>query len=149
VLTYPLMVGIQMVSADGPRDGVRPGVEHRILSATDPLRDRFVLVIANAINVAADIAAMGSAAARGRRPAITLTVVFGLFSLSAVFLPYQRPVRYLKWLTLALLAYVGVVSRSRFRSAVLLGISGRVADRADAHRDRRRVRDDDQSHLFF
>src|SRR4029434_9758366 len=37
-------------------------------------------------------------------------VVFGIFSLLLqVFLPYQRYVGYLKWLTLALLAYVAVV----------------------------------------
>ena len=38
------------------------------------------------------------------------SLMFGLLCLSLqVFLPYQRYVRYLRWLTLALLSYVAVV----------------------------------------
>jgi Mn2+/Fe2+ NRAMP family transporter len=70
-----------------------------------------MLVVANTINVAADIAAMGEAlqlVAGG--PQHGHAIVFGVVSLLLqVFLPYQRYVRYLKWLTLSLLAYVAVV----------------------------------------
>jgi NRAMP (natural resistance-associated macrophage protein)-like metal ion transporter len=113
VLTYPLMVGIQMVSARmgrvtgrGLASNIRSTFPRPILYAIVSM-----LVIANTINVAADIAAMGEAlqlvvggGTHGH------AVVFGLVSLTLqVFLPYQRYVRYLKWLTLSLLAYVAVV----------------------------------------
>src|SRR6476646_8891163 len=113
VLTYPLMVGIQMVSArmgrvtgHGLASNIRRHFPRPVLYAIVAM-----LVIANTINIAADIAAMGEAlqlvAGGGQHGH---AVVFGLFSLTLqVFLPYQRYVRYLKWLTLALLAYVAVV----------------------------------------
>ncbi len=70
-----------------------------------------MLVVANTINVAADIAAMGEALKLiigGSRQGYA--IAFGVVSLLLqVFLPYQRYVRYLKWLTLALLAYVAVI----------------------------------------
>jgi NRAMP (natural resistance-associated macrophage protein)-like metal ion transporter len=113
VLTYPLMVGIQMVSARMGRVTGR-GLASNIRS-TFPRAILYVivsmLVLANTINVAADLAAMGEALrlviGGGTQG---YAVVFGLVSLTLqVFLPYQRYVRYLKWLTLALLAYVAVV----------------------------------------
>ena len=70
-----------------------------------------MLVIANTINVAADIAAMGEAlqlVVGGRSTAMRSCSASSRLVLQ-VFLPYQRYVRYLKWLTLALLAYVAVV----------------------------------------
>ncbi len=113
VLTYPLMVGIQMVSARMGR------VTGRGLAAN--IRAQFprvvlylivfMLVVANTINIAADIAAMGDALnllVGGNEHAPV--VVIGLTCLVLqVFMPYQRYVRYLKWLTLALLAYVAVI----------------------------------------
>ena len=113
VLTYPLMVGIQIVSArmgrvtgHGLASNIRQRFPRPVLYAIVSM-----LVVANTINIAADIAAMGEAlqlvAGGGKHGH---AVVFGLFSLTLqVFLPYQRYVRYLKWLTLALLAYVAVV----------------------------------------
>jgi Mn2+/Fe2+ NRAMP family transporter len=70
-----------------------------------------LLVVANTINIAADIAAMGDALQLvvGGPPHV-YAVVFGLVCLLLqVFLSYQRYVRYLKWLTLALLSYVALV----------------------------------------
>ena len=113
VLTYPLMVGIQIVSARmgrvsgrGLASNIRNTFPRAVLYAIVSM-----LVVANTINVAADIAAMGEAlqlvVGGGMRG---YAVIFGLFSLTLqVFLPYQRYVRYLKWLTLTLLAYVAVV----------------------------------------
>jgi Mn2+/Fe2+ NRAMP family transporter len=70
-----------------------------------------MLVVANTINIAADIAAMGEAlrlVAGG--PMLAYALVFGVLCLGLqVFLRYQVYVRCLKWLTLALLAYVAVV----------------------------------------
>jgi Mn2+/Fe2+ NRAMP family transporter len=68
------------------------------------------LLVANTLNVAADLAAMADAlrlllGGSSRVYAVT----FGLSCLLLqVFLPYPRYVRWLKWLTLALLAYVAV-----------------------------------------
>jgi NRAMP (natural resistance-associated macrophage protein)-like metal ion transporter len=113
VLTYPLMVGIQMVSArigrvtgHGLAANIRARFPRPVLYAIVAM-----LVVANTINVAADIAAMGEAlqlVVGG--PEHGHALVFGLLCLGLqVFMPYQRYVGYLKWLTLALLAYVAVV----------------------------------------
>jgi NRAMP (natural resistance-associated macrophage protein)-like metal ion transporter len=112
VLTWPLMVGIQMVSArmgrvtgHGLASNIRRHFPRPVVYSVVCL-----LVLANTINVAADIAAMGEAlqlVAGG--PEHGHAVLFGVACLLLqVFLPYQRYVRYLKWLTLALLAYVAV-----------------------------------------
>ena len=113
VLTYPLMSGIQMVSArlgcltgKGLAANIKAEYPKTVLYSIVGL-----LLLANTINIAADIAAMGE----GLRlllggSAHVYSVTFGLISLLLqVFIPYQRYVRYLKWLTLALLAYVAVV----------------------------------------
>ena len=113
VLTFPLMVGIQMVSA---RIGVVTGEGLaanmlRVFPRGVCLTIVIALLIANTINIAADIAAMGEAlqliiggGEHGH------AVVFGVLSLLLqVFIPYKNYVRVLKWLTLFLLAYVGVV----------------------------------------
>jgi NRAMP (natural resistance-associated macrophage protein)-like metal ion transporter len=113
VFTLPLMAAIQIVSA---RIGyvTRKGLAANIKAAYP----RWVvysvvalLVAANTLNIAADLAAMAEALRLlvGGSPHV-YAVTFGLLCLVLqVFLPYQRYVRWLKWLTLALLAYVGVV----------------------------------------
>jgi NRAMP (natural resistance-associated macrophage protein)-like metal ion transporter len=113
IFTYPLMVGIQMVSA---RIGCITG---RGLAANikavfpQPVLFGIVglLLIANTINVAADIAAMGEALRLLIGGSAHLySVIFGLLCLGLqVYLRYETYVRYLKWLTLALLSYVAVV----------------------------------------
>jgi Mn2+/Fe2+ NRAMP family transporter len=70
-----------------------------------------LLVVANTINIAADIGAMGE----GVRllvggHAAPYVVAFGVLSIvSQVAFSYERTVRLLKWLTLALFAYVAVI----------------------------------------
>jgi len=68
-----------------------------------------LLCAANIFNLGADVAAIGAAAQLvfgGNLNAYA--VAFGLFSVFLqIYLPYHRYVRYLKWLTLALFAYVG------------------------------------------
>jgi hypothetical protein len=70
-----------------------------------------LLLVANTLNVAADIAAMAEALRLLVGGSAHIYVVtFGLLCLVLqVFLPYRSYVRWLKWLTLALLAYVAVV----------------------------------------
>lgn len=113
LFTYPLMVGIQVISArigrvsgHGLATNIRRHYPAWLLYCVVGL-----LMIANTINIAADISAMGEAMnliVGG--PAQLYAVGFGLVSmLLQVFVPYQRYVRILKWLTLALLAYVASV----------------------------------------
>lgn len=111
--TYPLMVGIQVVSAKIGR------VSGRGLATN--IRRHYpawflygivgLLLVANTINIAADVAAMGEALKLLiGGPTHFYAVGFGLISLLLqIFIPYNRYVRVLKWLTLALLAYVGTV----------------------------------------
>lgn len=114
VLTYPLMVGIQLVSA---RIGLVTGrgLAANIRRAYPPaLLYGVVLLLlaANIINIAADVAAMGEALrlVTGFGSAHLYSLGCGFLSLILqVFLPYRTYVRYLKWLTLGLLAYVATV----------------------------------------
>lgn len=114
VLTYPFMVGIQIVSARiGCATG--KGLAANIRRAYSPwLLYSIVLLLltANVINIAADIAAMGEATrlVTGRGSAHFYSLGFGFLCLTLqIFLPYRKYVKYLKWLTLALLAYVATV----------------------------------------
>ncbi len=113
VFTLPLMAAIQIVSA---RIGyvTRRGLAANIkVSFPRPVLLAVVgmLLAANTLNVAADIAAMAEALRLlVGGSAHVYAVTFGLLCLVLqVFLPYQSYVRWLKWLTLALLSYVAVV----------------------------------------
>ena len=113
LLTYPLMVAIQIISArigrvsgHGLATNIRRHYPVSLLYGAVVL-----LLVANTINIAADLTAMGAAVnlvVGG--PTRLYTVGLALFSLVLqVFVPYKSYVRVLKWLTLALFAYVGVV----------------------------------------
>lgn len=113
MFTYPLMVGIQVVSArigrvsgHGLATNIRRHYPAWLLYGVVGL-----LLIANTINIAADVSAMGQALKLlVGGPARIYAVAFGILSvLLQVFIPYRRYVRILKWLTLALLAYVATV----------------------------------------
>jgi len=114
VLTYPFMVGIQMVSA---RIGciTGKGLAANIRKVYSPwlvYSIVLLLLLANIINIAADIAAMGEAMhlVVGRGSAHIYSLACGFLCLSLqIFLPYRKYVQYLKWLTLGLLAYVATV----------------------------------------
>lgn len=113
VLSYPLMSGIQEISA---RVGLVTG--HGL---AESLRKHFpawvlygaigMLLVANTINIGADIGAMGAAVHLLAGGPVQLYVLgFGLLCLGLqVFIPYRRYVPYLKWLCLGLFAYVGVL----------------------------------------
>jgi NRAMP (natural resistance-associated macrophage protein)-like metal ion transporter len=112
VFTFPLMVGIQVVSARIGRvtgEGLAANIR-RLFPRWVLMIIVGLLVVANTINIAADIAAMGEAlqlvVGGGEHGH---AVVFGVASLLLqVFIPYHKYVRVLKWLTLSLLAYVAV-----------------------------------------
>jgi NRAMP (natural resistance-associated macrophage protein)-like metal ion transporter len=113
IFTYPLMVGIQMVSARlgcitgrGLAANVKAVFPRPVLYGIVGL-----LLVANTINVAADIAAMGEALRLLIGGSAHLySVLFGVTCLGLqVYLSYQTYVRYLKWLTLGLLSYVALV----------------------------------------
>jgi NRAMP (natural resistance-associated macrophage protein)-like metal ion transporter len=66
-----------------------------------------LLCVANIFNLGADVVAMGAVTQLliGGHPAF-YSVVFGAISLLLqIFIPYRKYVKYLKWLTLSLLAY--------------------------------------------
>jgi Mn2+/Fe2+ NRAMP family transporter len=113
LLTYPLMAAIQEISARigrvtglGIAANLRKNYPKPILYAV-----LFAVSIANVFNLGADIGAMGSAAQLvlpGKRG--LYIVIFGLGSLAGILLvPYSTYAKYLKWLTLSLFAYVGVI----------------------------------------
>lgn len=137
LFTYPLMVGIQVVSAKIGRVTGR-GLASNIRRHYPPWLLYFIvglLLVANTINIAADVAAMGEAVKLVvGGPAHFYAVGFGVLSvLLQVFIPYSRYVSVLKWLTLALLAYVGTVFvvqipwQQLFTTAVLPGLSFKPA----------------------
>jgi Mn2+/Fe2+ NRAMP family transporter len=112
-LAYPLMSAIQcMCGFIGRTTG--KGLAANIKSAFPPVVLKCVVVsllIANTLNIAADVAAMGEVAELvtgvGRHLMTALFVLITL--LLQVFVPYHRYVRFLKWLTLSLLAYAAVL----------------------------------------
>jgi Mn2+/Fe2+ NRAMP family transporter len=111
--SYPLLSAIQMISARIGRVTGRGLAANLGRVFPRPVVTVLVglLFIANVVNIGADLAAMGAAAKLvlgwGQH---TFTVLFAALSLTLqILVPYHRYVRYLKWLTLALFAYVGVV----------------------------------------
>jgi NRAMP (natural resistance-associated macrophage protein)-like metal ion transporter len=112
-LTTPLMIAVQMVSARigwVTGRGLAANV-CRVLPRWLAITLVALLVLANTLNIAADVAAMGDAlrlVVGG--PAHGHALLFGAACAALpVLLNYDAMVRVLKWLTLALLSYVGVV----------------------------------------
>ena len=112
-LTYPLMVAIQLVSAKIGRVSGYGLAGNMRRNYPAPMLYGLVglLLIANTINIGADIGAMADAIALligGARHAYVVAIGLGCVVLQ-VFFSYARYVRVLKWLTLSLFSYVGVV----------------------------------------
>jgi Mn2+/Fe2+ NRAMP family transporter len=113
VATYPLMSAVQMISA---RIGRTTG--HGLAGNISRCYPRWLLmtmvallVVANTINIGADLGAMADATALVFGGPVQLYLLgFALFcALTEVFAKYKRYVRLLKWLTLALFAYVATL----------------------------------------
>ncbi len=110
---FPLLASIQAICA---RIGATTG-----MGIAQNLRQHYpgwllravviLLLIANVINLGADLGAMGAVLALiVPGPVLGFTVAFGVISvLLEVFLSYSAYARVLKWTTLSLFAYVGVV----------------------------------------
>ena len=113
VLTMPLMIAIQAISAGigrvtghGLLDGMRKHYPHPLVYALAGL-----IFVANVINLAADIGAMGAALKLLiGGPALAYAAGFAVLSLVLqIFIPFSRYSRILKLLTLSLFAYVATV----------------------------------------
>ena len=108
-LAWPLMAAIQSICARIGRVTGK-GLAANIKTAFPPIVLRVVvilLLIANTLNIGADVAVMGevSELVTGINRHLG-TVIFVLITLGLqIFLPYHRYVVYLKWLTLSLIAY--------------------------------------------
>src|ERR1700676_144362 len=112
-LIYPFMGAIQEISARLGRVTGRgiAGNMGRFYPAWMLYSIVFLLLVANIINLGADIGAMGAAVTLlVGGPTLIFCAVFALVSvLLQVFVPYKKYSAILKWLTLSLFAYVGTV----------------------------------------
>jgi len=112
-LAYPLMSAIQSMCARIGRVTGK-GLAANIKDSFPPPVLRIavlLLLIANTLNIAADVAAMGEVAELVTGiDRHSMTVVFVILTLGLqVFVPYRRYVAFLKFLTLSLLAYAAVL----------------------------------------
>ena len=113
LLTYPLMAAVQMISARIGRTTGR-GLAGSIARCYPPWVGIAItgpLLIANVINIGADLGAMGDAAhllVKGYT--LVYVAAFGAICIFLqVLLKYKRYVAVLKWLSLALLSYIATL----------------------------------------
>ncbi len=110
---FPLMTAIQSICARIGRVTGK-GLAANIKAAFPPIvlyGVVFLLLIANMLNIAADIAAMGEVAELVTgvgRHWMTAWFVIGILGLQ-LFVPYHRYVVFLKWLSVSLLTYAAVL----------------------------------------
>lgn len=113
VLTWPMMVAVQSVSARIGRVTGRGLAANMMEAFPRPVVGALValLFVANTINVGADLSAMGAAVrlvAGGNQHLYTMAMAVALLVIT-VYVPYHQYVDVLKWLTFSLLAYAGVI----------------------------------------
>lgn len=126
VLTFPLMVSIQAICARIGRvtgEGLAANMAS-VLPRPAVYLIVSLLLVANSVNIGADIMAMGAAAhlVFGWGQTVFAILFAAVSLLLQVYVPYHRYVHVLKWLTLALFAYVGVLFSVRIDwQAVLYG----------------------------
>jgi Mn2+/Fe2+ NRAMP family transporter len=112
-VAFPLMAAVQLMCACIGRVTGK-GLAANIKEAFPPVILKGVvmlLLVANTLNIAADVAAMGEVGelVTGINARL-MTLLFVVVTLSLqVLVPYHRYVFYLKWLTLSLLAYAAVL----------------------------------------
>lgn len=113
LLTYPLMAAVQMISGRIGRTTGRGLAGNLRQHYPNWLLQTFValLAAANIINIGADLGAMADSTSLVLGGSKTFYVaLFGVVCIGLqVLLQYTRYVSYLKWLTLALLAYVATL----------------------------------------
>ena len=112
-LCYPLMAAVQTlcarigrVTGHGLAFNLKRAFPLWVVYASVAL-----LLTANILNIAADIAAMGDvlAGSIGANRHLTTVLLVAASLLLQVFVPYHRYVKVLRWLTLSLLAYAAVL----------------------------------------
>lgn len=112
-LSYPLMVAVQVMCARigrvtglGLAANIKTSFPTWVITAVVGL-----LLLANTLNIAADVVAMGEVAqlVTGFSHVRMTTLFVVVTLLLQIFVPYHRYVGYLKWLTLSLLAYAAVL----------------------------------------
>jgi Mn2+/Fe2+ NRAMP family transporter len=124
-IMLPMMIVLQeicarigIVTGKGIAGVVREHYPKSVLYAAVVL-----MLIANIINLGADLGAMAAAAQLSiPLPYILLVGVFGLVSLALqLFISYTRYARFLKWLTISLFAYVltGFIVSQNWREVLL------------------------------
>ena len=113
LVTYPLMAAVQSLCARIGRvtgKGLAVNIK-QVFPAWVLYGAVGLLLVANTINIAADVATMGDVLALmvgGNRHLLTVALV--VMSLAAqVLVPYHSYVKFLKWLTLSLLSYAAVL----------------------------------------
>jgi Mn2+/Fe2+ NRAMP family transporter len=113
LFSYPLMAAIQEISGrigrttgKGIAANIRIHYSNWILQAIVAL-----LLVANTINIGADLGAMGDALALLiGGPHLLYVVLFGVFCASLqIYVPYNSYAAVLRWLTLALFSYFGTI----------------------------------------
>ena len=135
LLTYPLMVVIQEISARiGRVTGQRIAGNLRQHYPNSLLQTIVALILlANTLNLGADLGAMAEASRLlvPRAPAWLWVLFFGLLcTATQLLLPHKRYVRVLKWMTLTLLSYFLVMFVVRLpwdqvlRHALIPSLSG-------------------------
>jgi Mn2+/Fe2+ NRAMP family transporter len=112
-LAFPLMAAVQLMCASLGRVTGK-GLAANIKTTFPPVVLYcvvFLLLIANTLNIAADVAAMGECAelVSGVNRHLTTAVFVFATLLLQVFVPYHRYIVFLKWLTLSLFAYAVVL----------------------------------------
>ena len=112
-LAYPLMAAVQSMCAEIGRVTGK-GLAANIKARFPPIVLKSVVLLlltANMLNIAADVAVMGEVAelisGLDRHLMTAFFVIVTL--LLQIFVPYHRYVFFLKWLTVSLLAYVAVL----------------------------------------
>jgi NRAMP (natural resistance-associated macrophage protein)-like metal ion transporter len=113
VVSYPLMAAVQSICArigrvtgGGLAVNIRQAFPAWVLFGAVGL-----LLVANTINIAADVATMGDVLALmvgGNRHLLTVALV-SVSLATQVLVPYRSYVKLLKWLTLSLLSYAAVL----------------------------------------
>ncbi|HEY1885444.1 MAG TPA: divalent metal cation transporter [Roseiarcus sp.] len=124
LFSYPLMVAIQIVSARiGRTTGAGIAGNLKKFCPTWLVYTSIVLLlVANVINIGADIGAMGaSLQLLVGGPEIFYVVIFGaVCAIAQIFLAYKRYVAVLKWLSIALFAYVATLFFVKIDLAALI-----------------------------
>jgi Mn2+/Fe2+ NRAMP family transporter len=112
-LTFPLMAAIQSmcgrigrVTGKGLAANIKAEFPPGVLKGAVAL-----LLVANTLNIAADVAAMGDVTelVTGLNRHLMTGVFVCVTLLAQLWVPYHRYVSFLKWLTLSLLAYIAVL----------------------------------------